>query len=587
MRQLASRHDSLKSWLSTADADTDRSPTDGPLGNWFGALLGSAGVPDYPLQITHCEVADAAGHRHLQVRLDSACPYEAAARLSLQLSRVLLNWADEARQQGHLHLPNRQLQTWLEAIANLPSLLPSREVMAFHHELWLAGINWQWLKGERTLVGQGVRQRLVTGVPALGFPGDADAWRIPIYTVTGSVGKTTTARLLSQLLADSGPGLALTASDGAWVGEQRLHSGDCIGGVSARAMLQRPDVSAAVFEQGRGGMLTQGVPYARSDVAVLLNVQVVHLGLGGIDTLEAMADVKALGLRPARLAVLNLDDSQCRRIGSLRQMKSCVWFSLLASTEKLRDLSRTSGGSLGVERNAACEPLAILIWHSGQFVKRLSLQGIAPYHGLLGDKTIEELLATVAAGWFGPLPVKDWASRFQALRLDSDNHLFRTSVHRQDQVVYVLDKAAEEASLKALVLAMDEIAKREGVVKRIVVMCRAAAEHPERHRESCRLLHRFMDEFICFDRPDTYVGKAALPIYTPGSIPLLLQDEVLRLNAQYETHKLVTLVPDWDAAEVFLRDRLKCLAGKTLVLINQPSTSLVELNQRIVDFVRQ
>jgi hypothetical protein len=103
--------------------------------------------------------------------------------------------------------------------------------------------------------------------------------------------------------------------------------------------------------------------------------------------------------------------------------------------------------------------------------------------------------------------------------------------------------------------------------------------------KSVEMLHRFMDEFLCFDRPDSYSHSAALPIYSPGSIPRLLRDEVLRLNAERGTDKPVAVVPEWSAAEAFLRKRLAGLDGTTLVLINQPATSAPELNRRIARFV--
>ena len=59
-------------------------------------------------------------------------------------------------------------------------------------------------------------------------------------------------------------------------------------------VLQNPRVDFAVFEVARGGILREGLGYERNDVAVVLNVQPDHLGLRGIDTVEQLADVKAV-----------------------------------------------------------------------------------------------------------------------------------------------------------------------------------------------------------------------------------------------------------------------------------------------------
>lgn len=576
MQQLAHNNERLKNWLQSAEGIYSSQINHDTFAVWLRALMKSTGLPDYPVQVSYGIDGT--------MRTDSACPYEVFTRLAVQLTGELLNWSHAVLSMKQLRLQGQQLQSWLQAIFSLPALLPTNEVMSFHRDLWERGINWQWLGGEQTRVGQGVNQRVLHYVESISV-GETNTLRIPIYTVTGSVGKTTTARLLAQLLRNSGKLLALAASDGAWVGEERILEGDCIGGVTANALLKRTEIEAAVFEQGRGGIIKQGIPYPYSDVAVLLNVQAVHVGLDNINTIEEMAEVKAVGIYPAHLAILNMDDDQCCRIGKQRTPESCVWFSVTATPDTLQSVSQNNTGSLGVERNEQGTPQALLIWQAGQVIKNLSLKNVTPYHGLLGQKTLEELLAAVGAAWFGPLPLPDWDNLLPKLRLDNSNHLFRTSVHHQGEVVFVLDKAGEKASLVALEEAIESICRKEEIIHRIAVLCRAAGEHPDRHRESCVQLHRFMDEFICFDRPDTYKSKVALPIYRPGSIPRLLEEEFLRLNVQHQVKKPVTICDGWNSVEKFLHERFSAIKGKTLVLLNQPSTGVIELNKSIVEFV--
>jgi UDP-N-acetylmuramyl tripeptide synthase len=59
-------------------------------------------------------------------------------------------------------------------------------------------------------------------------------------------------------------------------------------------VLQNPRVDFAVMEVARGGILREGLGYDRNDVAVVTNVAPDHLGMRGIDTLEQLADVKAV-----------------------------------------------------------------------------------------------------------------------------------------------------------------------------------------------------------------------------------------------------------------------------------------------------
>lgn len=594
LAQLAAHFPALQLWSDEVVAT--RSATDvSPLLRGWLALQAAFEMALYPADISEISEIPASPEadfttspnpRHA-LRLHSACPYDAFATLGLQLTGMWLSWSHAALQQGQLNLPREQLQRWCAGFERLSTLLPPPEVRGLHHRLWQQGISWQWSGGDKTRIGQGERQRIVTGVPEDSSFDESDKWRVPIYTVTGSVGKTTTARLLSQLLKTSGQTLAVTASDGAWVGEQKVAEGDCIGGVTARALLQQPGVQAAVFEQGRGGIVKQGVPYVYSDVAILLNVQSVHLGTEGIDTLSQMADTKALGLRPARLAVLNYDDVECRRIGGKRVAHSRIWFSTTATPASLRDMSRTAHAALGVSRDKHHAPIDLLIWQGGELKRQINLENVAPYHGLLGEKTLEELLAAVAAAWFGPLPlsIENWSASLRTLRLDSNNHIFRSSMHWQGSAAFVLDKAVENVHLTLLKETIKEFVKREKFDHCILVITRLPATPSETHQKSALSVYEIADEFICFDRPDAYQRSTALPEHSLGSIPDVLRKTLEWMNQDQEKNKSITVAKDWHASEDILRRRLSMSANeKILVLINQPTTSAPELDQQILTF---
>ena len=114
---------------------------------------------------------------------------------------------------------------------------------------------------------------------------DGDDGRIPVVAVTGTNGKTTTARLIAHLLGRSGLRTGMTNTDGVYIEGRRIDSGDCSGPKSARNVLLHPDVDAAVFETARGGMLREGLGFDRCQVAVVTNIgSGDHLGLNYITT---------------------------------------------------------------------------------------------------------------------------------------------------------------------------------------------------------------------------------------------------------------------------------------------------------------
>ena len=163
--------------------------------------------------------------------------------------------------------------------------------------------------------------------------------RVPIVAVTGTNGKTTTARMIAHIFKGMGRKVGMTSTDGIVIDERLVIKADASGPKSARMVLQNPRVDFAVMEVARGGILREGLGYDRNDVAVVTNVAPDHLGLRGIDTLEQLADVKAVVIEAVPrdgFAVLNADDDLVRAMRR-RCSGSVIWFSLQPPGTKVRE----------------------------------------------------------------------------------------------------------------------------------------------------------------------------------------------------------------------------------------------------------
>jgi cyanophycin synthetase len=142
--------------------------------------------------------------------------------------------------------------------------------------------------------------------------------RIPILAVTGTNGKTTTVRMIAHILKLMGRRVGMTSTDGIVIDGRLIKKGDMSGPKSAQMVLQNPTVDTAVFEVARGGILREGLGYDRNDVAVVTNVTGDHLGLGGIDSIGQLANVKGVVVEAvprSGTAVLNADDPHVARMG--------------------------------------------------------------------------------------------------------------------------------------------------------------------------------------------------------------------------------------------------------------------------------
>jgi cyanophycin synthetase len=134
---------------------------------------------------------------------------------------------------------------------------------------------------------------------------------IPIVAVTGTNGKTTTARLIAHLFRNTGHRVGFTTTDGVYIQNRLVMEGDMTGPFAANIILSNPTIDVAVLETARGGILRAGLGFDECDVGVVLNVSADHLGLRGINTVEQLADVKSVipaTVRREGHAVLNADD---------------------------------------------------------------------------------------------------------------------------------------------------------------------------------------------------------------------------------------------------------------------------------------
>jgi cyanophycin synthetase len=258
------------------------------------------------------------------------------------------------------------------------------------------------------------------------FPPGAPS-RIPIVAVTGTNGKTTTARMISHIFKGMGRKVGMTSTDGVVIDERLLIRADASGPRSARMVLQNPRVDFAVFEVARGGILREGLGYERNDVAVVLNVQPDHLGLRGIDTVEQLADVKAVLVEAVPRtghAVLNADDALVREMRR-RCSGQVVWFSMAQRDSgpgsEVRDMidahCRRGGKALVVEPTDRGD--LIVVRHGRRDMQLTWTHTLPSTFGGRARMNVQNALAAAAAAFAAGAPLHDIR---QGLRSFSTNY---------------------------------------------------------------------------------------------------------------------------------------------------------------------
>ncbi|WP_437503129.1 cyanophycin synthetase [Sorangium sp. So ce1099] len=167
--------------------------------------------------------------------------------------------------------------------------------------------------------------------------------RIPIVSITGTNGKTTTTRMVGHILGATGATVGMTTTEGIYVGGHCVEAGDTTGPGSARTILFDPTVDIAVLETARGGIVRRGLGYDWSDVAIMTNIGPDHLGQDGIESVEDLLWIKmvvAERVREGGTLVLNAEDPLLAAVPQHRRMakisRKIVFFALDASNAVLR-----------------------------------------------------------------------------------------------------------------------------------------------------------------------------------------------------------------------------------------------------------
>jgi cyanophycin synthetase len=196
----------------------------------------------------------------------------------------------------------------------------------------------------------------------------------------------------------------MTSTDGIVVDGRMIRRGDMSGPRSARMILQNPTVDTAVFEVARGGILREGLGFDRPDVAVVTNVTADHLGIGGIDTLRQLSDVKGVlveAVPRSGKAVLNADDDYVARMGR-RCDGEIVLFSMATKKGEVGfdrvDGHCGRGGAAFVVRETP-EGDQIVLRHGPRTMPVLYTHLIPATFGGKARMNVANALAAAAAAW--------------------------------------------------------------------------------------------------------------------------------------------------------------------------------------------
>jgi cyanophycin synthetase len=269
---------------------------------------------------------------------------------------------------------------------------------------------------------------------------------VPVVSVTGTNGKTTTVRLLAHLVRSARRSVAYSSTDGVFRGDGELVAeGDYSGFGGARTALdQRPDV--AVLETARGGILLRGIGVLHNDVAVVTNVSADHLDLLGIRTLDQLAEVKATVTRitrPQGWAVLNADDP--RVLAMRRGATGRPWLCSLDPDHPAVREALAEGGRATVPLDGW---MTVLQRREARALVKLA--DVPVTIAGVSSVNVMNALQAASAGLGIGLPERAVVSGLRTFVLDPERNPGRANLFTLDGRIVVIDYAHNEAGMAGL-----------------------------------------------------------------------------------------------------------------------------------------
>ena len=290
---------------------------------------------------------------------------------------------------------------------------------------------------------------------------------VPVASVTGTNGKTTTTRLMAHMCMSAGLTTAWSSTDGVVVMGETKEEGDFSGPAGARGVLETPGLDIGILETARGGMLLKGMGVTTNDVSVVTNVSADHLGLQGIDTLDQLAEVKAIVTtvtKPQGWVVLNGDDP---RVWAMRfGIKAKPWaFSLDPASPALWESINSGGRGITV-----LDGEIVVLSPNGDPDRLVRIVDVPMTLSGLSRNNIANALAGAAAALGLGVPRSAVVDGLRTFAPDPEHNWGRLNTYSLPlpsggKATVIMDMAHNEAGLEALLDVARGLAAPGGAVR--------------------------------------------------------------------------------------------------------------------------
>lgn len=283
---------------------------------------------------------------------------------------------------------------------------------------------------------------------------------IPVISVTGTNGKTTTVRLIAYVLRKMGYNIGMTSTDGIYLNDKCIHNGDDSGFNSAKTILLNPDVDVAVLETARGGIIRKGLAYNIADIGVITNITNDHLGNDGINSMEELCFVKSLvaeAIKDDGFAIINADDKYSKTI--INRIKSnIIYFSKSNKNELILKNIQDGKKAVFIEDNS------IVMVNNKKKYKLIDINDIPiSFNGNL-EYNIENAMAASAALLGLNVDYCMIEKGLKSFKSDSKDNKGRFNIYNYNGRKIILDYGHNIEGYRAVISSLNKMKKNNNLI---------------------------------------------------------------------------------------------------------------------------
>lgn len=387
------------------------------------------------------------------------------------------------------------------------------------------------------------------------FPPGTPA-RIPLFSVTGTLGKTTAVGLLSHALALAGRTVGTTSTEGLFIAGRCLMKGDMTYPEHVALVLKDATIDCAVLETAREGILRRGLGYEYADCGIVLNIHDDHVGSDDIKYLEDLAYAKSVvaeQVYPEGCAVLNADDELVMEMAERVKCRLAL-FSHTAANPAVA--AHAAAGGLAVVLDGE----RVVVLDGKRRIVLLPLAGIPLAFGGRASVNIDALLAATAALYAHGLSQETIGEGLRTFLPDPEHLPGRMNLLTVKDFEVLLDYAHNAASFGSLQAFLQQMPG-----EKLGVLDAAGDRSDEEIRALGALAGRTYDEIYLYEgydqrgRPD-------------GEILRLLREGVL--SAGFPEPRLKTF---HDPGEAWRKALMKGRPGRLIVILSPRAEATLEV----------